>query len=439
MARKLLSDETKIIEKAQAAMFPFDWLRDTANKTGLTEIEPKIDPAVIFWSLILGFGVDLQKSLADLKRYYGEFSDERFCNIAWYCRFTPELTSFLKACVIHAIEYMAQEQNQVIDKKRSNFHGLLIQNSVNVRLNESMSESWPPSSRRKAATGVKLSCLVSADSENPKDVCLLKEQTNDLETMQIGPWIKNHIFLTDIGSINRKLIDSINENGGYFISRLRNRDDPIITEAIRPVQGDIVVEGQRLGEVLTKIEKQVLDLNVEVPLKGKGHSGGKKRDGIKLRVVAALNKVDWNYFIYSTNIPSEALRPEEIAQIYSARLDLDFVFEELTRKYALDLVETTRQQIIEAYIWMAVLTLLVNRRLYAIVSEGSEGILVPFTRPKWFRIFQENASFLQTSILEYGGISEDVSTIVSQALSIYDSFALDPQECKTGLREEWWT
>jgi len=45
-------------------MFSPDFLRKTAAETGLIKRECKIDAVIIFWVLVLSFGVRLQRSLA---------------------------------------------------------------------------------------------------------------------------------------------------------------------------------------------------------------------------------------------------------------------------------------------------------------------------------------------------------------------------------------
>lgn len=38
-------------------MFPEEFLRNTAQETGVVKRERKIDPVILFWVLTLGFGV----------------------------------------------------------------------------------------------------------------------------------------------------------------------------------------------------------------------------------------------------------------------------------------------------------------------------------------------------------------------------------------------
>jgi len=49
--------DTKIVEETLHQMFSPDWLRKTARETGLIKRERNVDPVVMFWVLVFGFGV----------------------------------------------------------------------------------------------------------------------------------------------------------------------------------------------------------------------------------------------------------------------------------------------------------------------------------------------------------------------------------------------
>lgn len=104
-------EDTNIIERNLCTMFSREFLNNLTTETGLVKRERKIDPVIMFWVLTLSFGVRLQRSLASLKRSYEKESEQSLSDSSWYYRFTPELVAFLKACVIHAVEQLAQEQS----------------------------------------------------------------------------------------------------------------------------------------------------------------------------------------------------------------------------------------------------------------------------------------------------------------------------------------
>ena len=258
----------QIIEASLYEMFPTDWIRETARKTGLVKRERKVDPVVMLWVLTLSFGVRLQRTLASLKRNYEKASKTSLSDSSWYERFTPELVAFLKECVRRGIENLAQQPGRKLQEKLSQFEDLLIQDSTIVRLHEALAWKWPAARARKAAAGVKVSMLVSAVADGPKRVDLYSERTNEVKTLRVGPWVRDRILLIDMGFFKYHLFSRIKENGGHFLTRLKKGADPLImAENLRCRGNRIDVVGKRMNEVLPRLKRQVLDVNVEIIFK----------------------------------------------------------------------------------------------------------------------------------------------------------------------------
>ena len=158
-----LNDEkgTDPTVEAIVEMFPEDFLRDTARESGFVIRERKIDPVILFWVLTLGFGVRFLSTIRGLRRKYEEKAGVKLSISSFYERFTPKMVDFLQRCVLHAIEFQAQQPGRVLSDKLNRFKDLVIQDSTIIRLHESLAKICPPQGR-KVAAGVKVSCVVSA-------------------------------------------------------------------------------------------------------------------------------------------------------------------------------------------------------------------------------------------------------------------------------------
>ena len=111
------------------------------------------------------------------------------------------------------------------------------------------------------------------------------------------------------------------------------------------------------------------------------------------------------------------------------------IFKELKSRYALDVVNTKNTQIIEAFIWISILTLLVSRRIYSLVRKyNPKEISSRFTQLRWSTIFAENADKQLTLILRYYGIERTILTVIN----VYSSQALDPHVNRHRFRDDWW-
>jgi len=417
-------------------MFSPEFLRKTAVDTGLIKRERKIDAVIMFWVLTLSFGVRLQRTLASLKRSYEKEAHENLSDSSWYYRFTPELVAFLKACVLHGIEYLAQEQSHNLNKKLMKFQDVLIQDSTIVRLHTSLAKLYPAARSKGDTAGLKIAVLVSAIGNTPESISIHSESTNELKTIRVGPWIKGKILLFDLGFYKYQLFTRIAENGGFFVSRLKNNSNPLIIKANRTWKGQSIdVSGAYLQDILPKLKRQILDVEIEVSFKRRAYNGVKRADTHRFRLVAIYNGEDEKYHTYITNINSDILEPEDIGKLYGARWDIELMFKELKSRYALDVINTKNPQIIEALIWVAILTLLVSRRTYYNVRKIHTGKnIIRFTQLRWSIIFAENADDQLTLLLRYMGITKTLETI----LGFYDSQALDPHVNRERFRAEWW-
>lgn len=428
--------EPDVIEKDLCTLFSPEWLEYAARETGLIKRERKIQAFVMFWVLVNSYGVRLARNLANIKRNYEKASNKKLRDSSWYDRFTPELVAFLKLCVTHGIEQLALEQTKALNQKITKFHDVLIQDSTIIRLHKSLAKKWPAARSRTVAAGVKVSALVSAVANSPKSIGIYAESTNELKTLRIGPWIKDRILLIDLGFYKHQLFARIKKNGGYFVSRLKGNADPLIVDMHNTCRGNSIdVKGKYISEILPKLKRQVLDVEVEVSFKRRKYNGKERLDTEQFRLVAIFNEDEEKYHVYLTNISKDVLEAEDVAKLYGARWDIELIFKELKSRYALDVVNTKNSQIVEAYIWIAILTLFVSRRIYSLVRKYSPKEMVArYTQLRWSTIFTENADTQLTLILRYCGIERTFETV----MNVYSSQALDPHVNRYRFRDDWW-
>jgi len=89
--QKEKSTSNLCIEAELNKLFSPEWFRKTAKETGLIKRERKIDPVIMFWVLVLGFGVQLQRTLASLHREYEAKRSIHLSRDSFYERFSPAL------------------------------------------------------------------------------------------------------------------------------------------------------------------------------------------------------------------------------------------------------------------------------------------------------------------------------------------------------------
>ena len=426
--------ESHIIEEELSHLFSSEWLRNTAKETGFIKRERKIDPVLMFWTLVLGFGVQLQRTLAQLRRLYEERGEVHISPGSFYERFSPELVTFLHKCVVHGLENIAQGPKRVLNEQLQRFKDLVFQDSTVVRVNDKLAYKWPATRSRRVAAGVKVGMLVSAVADGPRRVALFPERTSEVKTLKIGPWVKDRILLIDLGFYKHQSFTRIKENGGFFISRLKGKVDPLIITSNRSCRGrSIDVVGKRFRDVESRLKREVLDVDVELQFKRRAYRGKKRADIQQFRLVAVYNVEAKAYHSYLTNIPTDDFNAKEIAILYSARWEIELIFKELKSRYGLDILPTANPDIVEALLWVGILTLIVSRRVYTLVYSANLENAPRYTHLRWATIFAEKAHRLLDAVLAY----ENINAGLMELFEVYGSQALDPNVKRTRLSDTW--
>jgi len=90
----------------------------------------------------------------------------------------------------------------------------------------------------------------------------------------LGPWLKDHNLLIDLGYFKYLFFDRIARYGGYFVSRLKVNANPMIVGINRKWRGNSIdVVGKKLRDILPLLKREVLDVEVEVKFKRRKYRG----------------------------------------------------------------------------------------------------------------------------------------------------------------------
>lgn len=422
-------------------LFPEETIDKIAKDTGFDQRHRKIEPYYFFWTLVLGFGVHLQRSLESLRRGYGDMSGTEFSQSAWHDRFNPKTVKFLRGCVELALQQMAGEANRKLSSKMEWVDDILIQDSTIVRLSAALMKQYPAARSRKNAAGLKVSMLISAVASSPQKVTIHGERINETKTLKIGPWVKNKLLLVDLGFFKYQMFARIQENGGYYLTRLKGNANPLFLSTLRSYRGNAIeLEGKHWKDVKDKIMRDVLDAEVEITFSRRAYNGKHSKDSMLSRLVAIYNTEAKKYHVYLTNIPPESLNAEDVAQLYRVRWDIEMIFKELKSKYSLDVIKSANPNVVEGLIWVGILTLLVSRRLFNLLRASAPiEHAVRYTPLRWATTFVETATLLELSITGYFGSGGNYENGLKKLAWLYETHSFDPHTKRHRLPDGWYS
>lgn len=240
-----------LLQDTLLELFPSEVLQRIAEETGFVRRHRKVDPVAFFWTITLEAGVYLQGSLEQLRFVYNQKAPKPLYSYAsFYDRFTPELVEFLHQCVAYGLSQLKSAPGNRLSPKFARFEDVLIQDSTIVRLYASLAAIYPLVRTSVPSAGVKVATLVSVRANGPKRVELYPATTNERDTLKVGSWVKNSILLMDLGFYKHQAFARIEENGGFYLSRLHALVNPRLVRSLRVHRGAAIeLEGKKWKDV----------------------------------------------------------------------------------------------------------------------------------------------------------------------------------------------
>jgi IS4 transposase len=425
-------------------MFDPEWLRDTAKTVKYVQRQRKVDPFILFWILVLGFGTGVQRSLASLRRAYEKESSEELVASAFYNRFTEGLYRFLKECLVHGIADLAGNTSLVLSEKLKGFRDLVAYDGSIIKLHDTLAEKFP-GTRHKAELKLRLTIGLTG---NTKSVAIFSGKTNELKTVRIGSWVKDKILLFDLGFFKYEVFSRIRKFGGHFVSRVKTGTNPTIVSVLRTYRGNAIdLAGKKLQDVLPRLKREAIDILVEVEYKASASNAKKSDNKFEVyrpkgsasktretfRLVGTLDKETGEYHLYITDIMPEQLSAEDVALLYRARWSIEMVFKELKRLYKLDEIPSNKPVVIKSLVMVSMLTLVISHRILNLMRSMAPEKSERFTPLRWAELFYSSAPDLLKQVLAFEGIELDAFTL----MMFYMGEGIDPNVNRERLLSPW--
>ncbi len=387
------------VEAVLTSLFPSAKLRETAVEAGVLTRRRKVDVVAFFWTLVLGFGVAKQRTLAGLRRTYENRTSTKIEESSFYDRFTPGTANWLRGIVGEALDRVSTDSRRLADRL-SGFRDLLLIDSTVIRLHDLLQGAFAGCRTNHTKAAAKLHVVMSVKDASPARIRLTPERTNDRSPWRrVGGWVKDTLMLFDLGYFGYALFTRIDENGGFFISRLKANANPVVVAQNRQWRGQSrPVVGKRLRDALDGLQREVLDVMVEVVFDRRVYRGCRRQDTRTFRVVGVFDDGTGEYHLFVTNIPVDRLDGHEVAATYRLRWQIELLFKEMKSHYRLDQMPSRKRHVVEALLYAAILTLIASHALLdALRRRLGAGRSIPPLR--WAAVFDAVAPGLLVAVL----------------------------------------
>jgi len=382
-------------------LFPSEFLEEHAEELGVVERDRKLQIPAFVWAFVFGFAAGESRTLAGFRRSYNSTADETISPSGFYQWLTPTLAEYFRDLVERGLDEVAV--SDAVDADTDRFRDVMVADGTVLRLHEFLSDQFE--ARHEEQAGAKLHLLQNATEQTIERIDTADEKTHDSTLFKTGPWLENRLMLFDLAYFKYRRFALIDENGGYFVSRLKQNANPVITAELREWRGRAIpLEGKQLRTVLDDLDRKYIDVEVEVEFKRGPYNGTQSLDTKRFRVVGVRDEDADDYHLYMTNLARKEFFPADLAEIYRCRWEVELLFRELKTQYELDEFDTSDEHVVRILLYAALLSLLVSRDLLDLVTEQADDELV-FPTERWAATFRSHAQLILHELGEFLGYS----------------------------------
>ena len=331
------------------ALFPSEFLEEHAEELGVVEQNRKTQMPALVWSFVLGFAAGESRTLAGFRRSYNDTADETLSPGGSHQRLTPTFAEYLRDLAEHGIDEAAVPD--AIDVDADRFRDVMIADGTVLRLHRLLAEEFEP---RRGEQGGTSTLLHTVTDQTIDRFSVTDEKAHDSTEFSTGSWLEDRLVLFDRAYFKYRRVAPIDENDGYFMSRLKPNATPETTRELREWRGDAIPSaGEQVQAVVDDLHRKYIDVELEAAFQRREYTGTRSYDSKTFRVVGVLVVDADDHHLYITNLPREEFLPADLATIYRRRWEVALLFRELNTQYNLDEFKMSTKHIVEILLYAA--------------------------------------------------------------------------------------
>jgi putative transposase len=382
---------TKSIDLSSAfqELLPATEIRGRAKYWGAFVRIRKIDPFLFVLSLVLGFALGPERTLAGLRRAFLTVAGGRLAPSAFYSRFSARLVELMADIAAKVVERAAGGSHELVGPFGA-LAGLIAVDSTILRLRDLLADAFPGSRTNHSKAAAKVHAVMSATAWGAS-IKITAGRCSDVRTLTIGRWVKNKLLLLDCGYFSYGLFESIRLQQGFFVVPLPAKVNPLIQEvAIGPRKA----AGRKLRETVAGFSGTLLDIDglATYHRANARPRVGARRSGV-FRYIGVRNEETGELWLCATNLPRESFSAQAVASIYRARWLVELLFKSLKNDLNMDHLGSTKAEVVQSLIYASVIGWAVTNALREeFAAKAAEARRI--TPQRWGRLFREFAPFL---------------------------------------------
>jgi len=384
---------------ALASLVGDEELVRAARTSGFVVRQRKVQVVALFWTLVLGMQTMRVSSLSGLQRLYHELTETVLASASFQERFTEPMVAWLRAVFEQAAARQADGRPS-LKGALATFKEVTLIDSTVLRLHDALAKRFPGNRTNHSPAAAKVNVRYDLRGGRIASATVAPEKRPETRFLDPSASCCGQLLMFDLGYFKLQHFLRIDRNKGFFLTRLKEGSGAVISAVHSVCRGNRVDPvGQKVKDLLPRLQREHIDAEVTYQVHKRGMRGRPAKDRkphqLKLRFVAVRNPETGKYHTYLTNIPPEVAPAHTIADIYRLRWHIELLFAQLKSGAGLDAWPAKKEPLALAGIYAAMIAVLVNRRLLAVlrerlaVDQGWGERRIPTVR--WARVFGAHA------------------------------------------------
>lgn len=388
-----------------------------AAKAGFGERNRKLTPFRFLLAVVFGFGVERERTLAGLQRFFFAITGISVVSSAFQTRFTPGAVMFFKTVYEDLLTRLPNSGGLPMGLQR--FKDVLAVDGSVISLKDKLCRKFKACRTNVTKAAAKLHAVMSLSTAAITDLDIRSERYSERRFFKkLIPEFSGRLLLFDLGYFKHAFFERLAKMGAFFVSRLKDSSNPFLIEVTRGIRNKKAAVGTRLDD--NDFEGPIFEALVSL-----GRSGGQV-----FRLVGIRFPGTNEYRFYLTNLLGLEFSAEDIAAIYTRRWQIELLFKELKGICRIDDLPSSKPNTVLCLIYASLIALLVSR-LMKVATEQQKATTKRIRPTVVSKLLGQHAMAFAKAILS--GVAA-FQAKVAEFASIAAVLAADPNLKRTPCR-----
>jgi putative transposase len=333
-------------------LMSYEELEAAARGSGALVRVRRLHPVVMLEAM-LATTANAGGRLADALRYLELMHDISVNRSSFYKRLDAQFGAFVHDVMTRVMNSRTVAEHPELEGRLSGLSDLWAYDSSTVSLRKALASVFAVGAESERA-GVKLHAGFSLRTNAVIRPHITASMTSDERGIDLGRDLEDVLILLDRGYSRHRLFDTIESDGGFYLTRLKSSTNPVVTQAHQGHASKDGVHGVTLDEALESQAlsmDDVIDVDVELSLGQRG-SLASRVVGVPVVEEDGEKKVWW----YLTNLPRASYPPEMLRELYRLRWQVELLWKTLKGRFRLDDIEALTEHNVRLIMETAVLS-----------------------------------------------------------------------------------